>query len=132
MSTRRRVAAAAVVGTKLAVKYGPQAKIAWDNGGRQAVTAAANRAISMAARRKAIAHASTVKDGAILKVAPEGSTAYVVFTGDVPIASYPQSDLPLATLLAHADLDKRERAEDAKRRPSRRPRRPDPANRELG
>ncbi len=116
-----KVAAAAAAGAKLAVKYGPQAKIVWDKGGKQAASAAAKRAMTMSSRRKALAHAATVKDGSILKVAPQGSVLYVVFTGDVPIASYPQSELPLPALLAHADLDKRERPEDVKRRLRRRP-----------
>jgi hypothetical protein len=103
------VKAAKVIGTgsKLAVKYGPQAKIAWDNGGRKAAISATKRARSVTARRKAFAHARTVVDGSVLKVAPGGSTIYVVFTGDQPIATYPHQDLPPAVLLAHADLSKR-------------------------
>ena len=97
-------------GAKLAVKYGPQAKIAWDNGGKQAGAAAAKRAKSVTARRKAMKQAATVKDGSILRVAPGGTTAYVVFTGDQPIATYPSSNLPFEVLLAHADLSKRVRA----------------------
>lgn len=105
-----KVAKAAKVvgtGTKLAVKYGPQAKIAWDNGGRKAAVAATRRARSLTARRKAFAHAATVVDGSVLKVAPSGTTAYVVFSGEQPIATYPPHDLPPALLLAHADLSKR-------------------------
>lgn len=110
---RSRTAAAATVvaaGAKLAVKYGPQAKIAWDNGGRKAASAAAKRARSLTAKRKALNHAETVVDGSVLKVAPEGHTTYVVFSGDQPIATYPPAEgTPFAVLLAHADLDQRER-----------------------
>lgn len=97
-------------GARLAVKYGPQAKIAWDNGGKQGVSTATKRARSVTARRRALKHAATVIDGSILRVAPTGTTAYVVFTGDQPIATYPKTDLPFDLLLAHADLSKRIRA----------------------
>ncbi|MDO7868734.1 hypothetical protein [Nocardioides jiangxiensis] len=94
-------------GAKVAVKYGPQVKIAWDNGGKQAGAAAARRARSVTAKRKALKQAATVREGSILKVAPNGTTTYVVFTGDQPIATYPHSNLPFEVLLAHADLSKR-------------------------
>lgn len=103
-------------GTKLVVRYGPQAKIAWDNGGRKAAAAATKRARSLTARRRAFAHAATVVEGSVLKVAPDGRTAYVVFTGDRPIAAYPPQDTPPEVLLAHADLTRRERPENQPRR----------------
>lgn len=109
--------AAKVVGTgaMLAAKYGPQAKIAWDNGGKKATIAAARRAKSLTARRKALAQAATVKDGSVLKVAPGGRTMYVVFTADQPIAVHPPTDLPMELVLAHADLAKRVPAELTKK-----------------
>lgn len=119
MASRGRMTKAATAAAVLAVKYGPQAKIVWDKGGKQATQAAAKRAMTLNSRRKALAHAAGIKDGSILKIAPTGSTMYVVFAGDQPIASYPTQDVPFAVLLAHADLDKRIRPEDAKRRPRR-------------
>lgn len=107
-------------GTKLVVKYGPQAKIAWDNGGRKAAATATKRARSLTARRKALAHAATVVDGSVLKVAPSGATVYVVFTGDQPIATYPHQETPPEVLLAHADLGKRFRPEERSHRLRRR------------
>lgn len=105
--------AAVVIGTgvKVAAKYGPQAKIAWDNGGKKAAASATRKARSLTARRKAMAHAATVVDGSVLKVAPGGTTAYVVFSGEQPIATYPPLETPYPVLLAHADLDKRVRPE---------------------
>ncbi|HEY9565366.1 MAG TPA: hypothetical protein VIR30_16485 [Nocardioides sp.] len=105
--------AAVVIGTgaKLAVKYGPQAKIAWDKGGKQAAEAATRGARSLTARRKAMRHAETVVDGSVLKVAPEGTTAYVVFSGEEPVATYPPAEQPYVVLLAHADLTRRVRPE---------------------
>ena len=92
---------------KVVVKYGPQAKIAWDNGGRRGMSAAGKRAISLNARRKALKHAAGLLDGSVLRVAPEGRSVYVVFTGERPVASYPKQDLPMGALLEHADLTKR-------------------------
>jgi hypothetical protein len=107
---------------KMAIKYGPLVKVAWDKGGKQATTAAAKRALTLNARRRAIAHASGVIDGSMLKIAPEGATIYIVFTGDLPIASYPPQQAPLTVLLQHADLDKRVRPADLARRRRRSPR----------
>lgn len=92
---------------KMVVRYGPQAKIVWDRGGRQAASAAAKRAKSLNARRKALAHAATLLGGTILKIAPAGSPVYVVFSEDVPVATYPPQQLPYAVLLGHADLSNR-------------------------
>ncbi len=103
----RPIMKAATQAGKIAVKYGPQAKIAWDKGGKQGAAAARKRAMSLNARRKALNHASGLVDGSVLKVAPEGKTVYVVFTGDRPVASYPRQDLPVTALIEHADLTKR-------------------------
>ena len=92
---------------KVALKYGPQAKIAWDHGGKAGAGAAAKRAVSLNARRKALKHAGGLVDGSVLKVAPEGRTVYVVFTGEMPVATYPEPDVPIPSLLQHADLTKR-------------------------
>ncbi len=121
------LAKAAAQGAKLVVKYGPQAKIAWDKGGKQATLAAATRAQALIARRKALNHASGVVEGSVLEIAPEGLAVYVVFAGDTPIAAYPPQEAAYGRLLEHADLGKRFRPEaPSTRRPrrSRRPRRP--------
>lgn len=97
----------AAEGAKLVIRYGPQAKIVWDRGGRQAASAAAKRASTLNARRKALAHAAGLVEGTILKIAPAGTTVYVVFSEDVPVATYPAQNLPYAVLLEHADLTKR-------------------------
>jgi hypothetical protein len=109
-----RLERAAKQGAKLVVLYGPQAKIIWDRGGKQAAFAAARQAAALNARRKALNHASGVVDGSVLKIAPEGTAVYVVFTGEVPVAAYPAQEKPLADLLAHADLDKRFRPPEQK------------------
>lgn len=132
MGRGSKVAKAATQGAKLAVKYGPQAKIIWDKGGKQAASAASKRALSLNNRRKALAHARGVIDGSVLKIAPQGSTVYVVFTGDLPIAAYPAQELPFPILLQHADLARRVRPEEARRSPLPKVRRHAGGPRELG
>jgi hypothetical protein len=102
-----KVSRVAQKSAKLVVLYGPQAKIMWDKGGRQVVTAATKQARTVNLRRKAFAHAGGLIDGSVLKIAPTGTTMYVVFSGDQPLAAYPQQQLPYAVLLEHADLSKR-------------------------
>lgn len=126
-----RVGRLATQSAKLAVKYGPAAKIAWDRGGRTATLAATQRLVGLNARRRALAHASGVIDGSVLKVAPEGRPVWVVFTRDLPIAAYPAPpQIPLTVLLQHADLAKRVRPDDDRPalpvRPARRLRRSRP------
>ncbi len=115
-----KVGKAAQKSAKLVVLYGPQAKIMWDRGGKQVVTAAAKRTRTMNERRKAFAHGSGLIDGSVLKIAPAGSTMYVVFSGDQPVATYPSQQLPYAVLLEHADLNKRTPALSKPPRASRR------------
>ena len=71
---------AAKNGARLAIKYGPQAKIAWDKAGRPAADAAAKKAQSQLQRRKAFAKAALVVDGAVLKQMHEGEPVYVVLS----------------------------------------------------
>ena len=54
----------------------------------------------------------------MLKVAPEGTAVYVVFSGDTAIAAYPPQERPYAQLLEHAELSKRFRPEDKPARQS--------------
>ena len=56
----------------------------------------------------------------MLKIAPDGKTAYVVFSGEQPIATYPHQDAPYPALLAHVDLGKRVPAEKKSPKPSAR------------
>ncbi|MEZ5095712.1 MAG: hypothetical protein R2731_06095 [Nocardioides sp.] len=67
-----RMAKAAAQGAKLAIKYGPQAKIAWDKGGKQATAAATKRALTLNNRRRAVAHASGVIERHLPQDRPPG------------------------------------------------------------
>ncbi|HEY0470032.1 MAG TPA: hypothetical protein VGD34_00180, partial [Kribbella sp.] len=80
--------------------------------GREPAQQAVQAALAKrAARRKAIEHALTVRDGSLLKVMKDGQAVFFVFSGDAIVTTYPQ--VPQSTyseLLRHADLDRRENA----------------------
>ncbi|MET7283760.1 hypothetical protein ABZS29_36360 [Kribbella sp. NPDC005582] len=109
---------------KYGVRYGPLVAEAVKHGrepAQQAVQAAVAR---RTARKKALEHALTVRDGSLLKVIKDGQSIFFVFSGDAIVTTYPS--VPQATypeLLRHADLDKRESAEQlAAVKAARRPR----------
>lgn len=103
---------AAKNGAKLVAKYGPQAKIAWDNAGRPAAAAAATKAQSQLQRRKAFAKAATVVDGAVLRVLHSGEPVWVVLTRGAPVEAFPAVDVALSSLLSGADLSKATSSQD--------------------
>ncbi|WP_238151636.1 hypothetical protein [Kribbella sindirgiensis] len=96
---------------KYGVRYGPLVVEAVRHGrepAQQAVQAAWAKRV---ARRKAVEHALTVREGSLLKVIKDGQAIFFVFSGDAIVTTYPavpQSSYP--ELLRHADLDKREPA----------------------
>ena len=109
---------------KYGVKYGPQAKVAWDIGGKHVQAAARKQLDNVAARRKAFEQAELVKDGSVLKTIHQGTQIWVVFSADEPVAAYPSDPTadptadPMATppglteLVSHADLSNRETPAD--------------------
>ena len=97
---------------KLGIKYGPQIWVA-TQALREPAKAAAHKAISSErARRQAMAHATSLADGSILKVYKGDVSHWVVFSGDEPVAVHPPADVPPATLVQRADLTKRIRPQD--------------------
>lgn len=88
-------------------KYGPHAVVIWNVAGEHVQAAARAKAAEIAERRKAFAEADSVVDGSVLRVVEHGTTVFVVFSGDEPVASYPDSTTPLDQLIARADLAKR-------------------------
>ncbi|MER7073486.1 hypothetical protein [Terrabacter sp. NPDC000476] len=99
-------------GVKLGIKYGPQIWVA-TQALREPAKEAANKAISSErARRQAMAHATSLADGSILKVYRGDQSHWVVFSGDEPVGVHPQADLPAAALVERADLTKRIRPGD--------------------
>ena len=102
----------AVTAIKMGVKYGPQVWVA-----TQALRDPAKEAIGKAmssekARRTAMAHATSLADGSILKVYQGDRSHWVVMTGDDAVAVYPPTDLPLEVLTDKADRTKRIRPHD--------------------
>jgi hypothetical protein len=96
---------------KYGVRYGPMAFEAVKHGREPAQQAVQAALAKRSARRKAIEHALTVRDGSLLKVMKDGQVLYFVFSGDAIVTTYPpvpQSSYP--ELLRHSDLDRRESA----------------------
>jgi hypothetical protein len=97
---------------KYGVRYGPLAVEAIRHGREPAQQAMQAALAKRSARKKALEHALTVRDGSLLKVIKEGQAIFFVFSGDAIVTTYPPvppSSYP--ELLRHADLDKRESAE---------------------
>ena len=92
---------------KLGVKYGPQAKIAWDTVGKDAVEQAKARRSIAVAKRHAIEKARTLTDGWVLRQIDGEQVVWVVFAGEEPVTSYPPLSGSLDELLRGADLSKR-------------------------
>lgn len=96
---------------KYGVRYGPLAAEAIKHGREPAQQAVQAALAKRTARRKAVEHVLTVRDGFLLKVIKEGRAIFFVFSGDAIVTTYPP--VPPSTypeLLRHADLDKREPA----------------------
>ena len=89
---------------KKAVKYGPQAKIAWDKAGRPAAEVAAKKAQTQLQRRKAFAKAATVVEGSVIRLIHAGEPVHVVLAHGEPVEAYPPVDVELPVLLKDADL----------------------------
>lgn len=90
-------------GAKLAVKYGPQAKVAWDKGGKQATQAATRAAQRQLQRRKAFTKAGTVRAGEVLRLVENGEPLWVVLSEGAPVDSYPTAKGDLADLMTTAE-----------------------------
>lgn len=97
---------AAKNGARLAARYGPQAKIAWDHAGRPAAAAATQKAQAQLQRRKAFAKAATVIDGSVLRLMHGGEPVWVVLTRGEPAEAFPPVDVSLGALVSGADLTK--------------------------
>lgn len=107
---------------KYGVKYGPQAKVAWDHGGKHVQAAARTKLDNVAARRTAFEQAETVTDGSVLKTIHQGKQIWVVFSADEPVAAYPTASPAtpdLIELVSHADLSTRETPEQYRARQMR-------------
>jgi hypothetical protein len=99
-----------------AVKYGPYVPQVWKHIAKPTQAAAQKQLASWAARRTALQHADTLTEGSALGVMHNGQRTWVVFSGEEPVAAYPQTTTPLERLTVHADLRKRITPEQARER----------------
>jgi hypothetical protein len=109
---------------KYGVKYGPLAYEAFKHGKEPAQQAVQQAMARRSARKTAIEHADTLRNGTVLKVMHEGRPIWFVFSDDEIIATYPQ--VPMAQygdLLRHTDLANRVKPQDM-----RPPAKPNPAS----
>lgn len=96
-----------VTAAKAAVKYGPAAKVVYDQAKEPATDYARRKLEAARSRRLAIEKARTLRDGMLLRVMPQDEPVWVVFSGDEPISAHPDTGAPLADLLLRADLTRR-------------------------
>ena len=93
---------------KWGVKYGPHVVVLAQQAKEPAMKAAQTALDRQQARRRAIEHAATVREGTVLKTfdprADHSEPVWVVFSGDDPIAAHPTSTTPIAELIANSDL----------------------------
>ena len=101
---------------KWGVKYGPHVVVLAQQAKEPAMKAAQTALDRQRARRRAIEHAATVREGSVLKTfdprADHGEPVWVVFSADDPIAAHPTSTTPLPELIANSDLATRVRPAD--------------------
>ena len=101
---------------KWGMKYGPHVVVLAQQAKEPAMKAAQTALERQKARRRAIEHAATVRDGTVLKTfdprADHGDPVWVVFAGDDPIATHPPSATPVTELIANSDLSTRTRPGD--------------------
>jgi hypothetical protein len=101
---------------KWGVKYGPHVVVLAQQAKDPAIAAAKRTMERQKARRRAVEHAATVRDGTVLKTfdprQDTGEPVWVVFSGDDAIAAHPATTTPLAELVARSDLATRIRPQD--------------------
>jgi len=101
---------------KWSVKYGPHVIVIAQQAKEPAMAAAQKALDRQRAKRRAVEHAATVRDGMVLKTfdprADHGEPVWVVFSGDEPIAAHPATTTALTELIAKADLSNRLRPQD--------------------
>jgi hypothetical protein len=92
---------------RMAVKYGPQAKLAWETAGKAAAEQVKIRRARSANRRRAFEKARTLIDGTVLRQLHGDQVIWVVYAADEPVTAYPLPDVELDELTRHARLSDR-------------------------
>ena len=101
-----------VTGVKQGVKYSPAIAVAVREARGPVTEFAKGRVEASRLRRLALAKATSLKDGALLSLVHGEQPVWVVFSGEQPVAQYPDTGVPLEVLVEHVDLSKRRRPED--------------------
>ena len=92
---------------KLAAKYGPHVVAAAKVAGPAVKEAAETQRKRLENRRAAFDKARGLTDGSVLRQRQGDEVVFVVFTGEEPVAVYPEVVTPLADLVRNADLSQR-------------------------
>ena len=101
-----------VKGVRYGVKYGPAAKVVFDQVKEPASDYAKGKLDSQRSRRIAIDKARTLEDGSLLRVIHGEKPVWIVFSGDEAISAHPDPGVPVSDLLVRADLSLRRRPDE--------------------
>lgn len=99
-------------GARAGVKYAPAIVAVAKEARGPATEYAKAKVESSRQKRLAVAKAVAVVDGTLLQVPHGEVVVWVVFSGDKPVAEYPDVAVPPAELVADADLGKRRPPEE--------------------
>ena len=101
---------------KWGVKYGPHVVVLAQQAKEPAMRAAQTALDRQKAKRRAVEHAATVREGTVLKTfdprADHSEPVWVVFSGEEPIAAHPPTVTPIPELIANSDLSTRLRPDE--------------------
>ena len=97
---------------ELAVKHGPKVKAAWEVGGKVATEQVRIQRARAANKKRAFEKARTLDDGTVLRQLQGEQVVWVVFAGEVPVASYPAVEEELLELVKHAKMSDRQTPEE--------------------
>ena len=92
---------------KLAAKYGPHVVAAMKVAGPTVKESVEVQRRRVSNRHAAFDKAGTVTDGSVLRQRDGNEVVFVVFSGEQPVAVYPEVAAPIAELVGTADLSKR-------------------------
>jgi hypothetical protein len=101
-----------IEGVRQGAKYAPAIAVVVRQVQGPATDYAKARLEAARQRRMAVTKAASVRDGTVLQLLHGEQTVWVVYSGDQPVSAHPDIGVPLAELVAHADLDRRRPPED--------------------
>jgi hypothetical protein len=101
-----------IISASKGVKYAPHIAAIYREVRGPATDFAKTRVEAARQRRLAVTKATSVRDGTVLPVLHGEQTVWVVYSGDEPVSEHPDVGVPLADLVAHADLERRRPPED--------------------